>query len=79
MTTHIESYKKTIEEFCQSVSVHLCLEEIFPVTAIPSSLKFETATFILDCDPDDYTLNDIRTLLSNVFERLAKEGDFQYC
>ena len=71
-TTHIESYKKTIEEFCQSVSVRLCLEEIFPVTAIPSSLKFETATFVLDWNPDDYTLNDIRTLLSNVFEWLAK-------
>ena len=70
--THIESYKKMIEEFCQSVSVRLCLEELFPVTATPPSIRFETATFVLDWDPDDYTLNDIRTLLSVVFERLAK-------
>ena len=72
VTTHIECYKKTIEEFCQSVSVRLCLKEIFPVTATPTPLISETATFVLDWDPDDYTLNDIRTLLSVVFEQLAK-------
>ena len=54
------------------MSVRLCLEEIFPITATPTPLISETATFVLDWDPDDYTLNDIRTILSVVFERLAK-------
>ena len=70
--THIESYKETIDRFCQSVSVRLCLEEIFPVTATPPCLKHETATFILNWDPDDHMLNDITNLLSAVFERLHK-------
>ena len=69
---HIESYKEAIDQFCQSVSVRLCLEEIFPVTATPPPLKYETATFVLNWDPDDYMLNDIRSLLSAVFERLDK-------
>ena len=70
--THIDSYEKVIEEFCRSVSVRLCLQEIFPVTFTPSSLKCETATFVLNWDPGDYMLNDITNLLSEVFERLHK-------
>ena len=69
---HIESYKEAIDQFCQSVSVRLCLEEIFPVTATPPPLKYETATFVLDWDPDDYMLNDIRSLLVAVFEKIGK-------
>ena len=70
--THIESYKKTIEEFCQKSTVCLCLEEIFSVTTTPTPLTGETATFVLNWDPDGYTLNDIRALLSAVFQQLAK-------
>ena len=70
--THIDSYKETVEKFCQSSSVRVCLEEIFSATTTPTPLISETATFVLDWDPDDYTLNDIRTLLSVVFQRLAK-------
>ena len=69
---HIEAYKKMVEEFCQSSSVRVCLEEIFSATTTPTPLIGETATFVLDWDPDDYTLNDIRTLLLAVFKRLAK-------
>ena len=69
--THIESYKETIDQFCQTVSVRLCLEEIFPVTATPLSFKFETAIFVLDWDADDHELNDMRELLSIVIERLC--------
>ena len=71
-STHLECYKKTIEHFCQSVSLRLCLEEAFSATKTPPTLKCETVIFVLDWDPDDFTLNDIRTLLSAVFERLAK-------
>ena len=70
--TYIVSYTKDIEEFCQNSSIRVCLDEIFSVTIISPPLKCETVTFVLDWDPDDYTLNDIRTLLSAVFQRLAK-------
>ena len=70
--THIESYKKTIEEFCQKSTVRVCLEQTFSVTTTPTPLTGETATFVLNWDPDGYTLNDIRALLSAVFQRLAK-------
>ena len=71
--THIEAYKKTVEEFCQSSSVHVCLEEIFSVTTTPTPLIGDTATFVLAWDPDDYTLNDIRTLLSAVLAMIVLE------
>ena len=69
---HIESYKEFVDQFCDTVSVRLCLKENFPVTMTPTSLNCETATFVLDWNPTDSTLNDIRALLSAVFQRLAK-------
>ena len=69
---HIQTYKMSIEEFCATVSVRLCLDESFRISSTSSSLKCETATFILDWNPDDYTLNDIREVLSECFERLSK-------
>ena len=69
---HIESYNEFIDQFCDTVSVSLCLKEKLPVTMTPTSLTCETATFVLDWNPNDSTLNDIRALLSAVFLRLAK-------
>ena len=69
--TYIVSYTKAIE-FCQNSSIRVCLDEIFLVTMTSPPLKCETVTFVLDWDPDDYTLNDIRTLLSAVFQRLLR-------
>ena len=68
----IKSYERTLEEFCQSISVRLCLEETFPVTTTLSPLICETVTFVLDWDPDGCTLNDIKCLLSVAFEKLCK-------
>ena len=68
----IESYKKDIDQFCQSISVRLCLQEIFPATATASPLKDETATFVLNWDPDESMLSDITNIMPAVFERLDK-------
>ena len=69
---HIQTYKISIEAFCTTVSVRLCLDESFRLSTTSSSLKCETATFILDWNPDDYVLDDIRDVLSECFERLSK-------
>ena len=69
---HIQAYKMSIEAFCATVSVRLCLGENFRLSTTSSSLKCETATFILDWNPDDYILDDIRDVLSECFERLSK-------
>ena len=68
----IESYKKVIDQFCQSISVRLCLQEIFPATATATPLQDETATFVLNWDPDESMLSDITNIMPAVFERLDK-------
>ena len=68
---HIESYKSTIAEFCRNISISLALEERFKVPDHSSPLQCETATFVLDWNPDLYTIDDARCLLSDAFERLS--------
>ena len=68
---HIKAYKDTIDEFCQTVTVRLCLDESFEMSK-SSSLKCETATFVLEWNPDETSLADIKNLLSIAFERLNK-------
>ena len=65
--SYIEAYKSYMEEFCRTVSVKLCLDESFNVKT-SSSLKGETATFILDWDSDDCMINDIEDILSVCLE-----------
>ena len=65
----IETYKCDVEQFCKEVSVRLVLEERFRATS--SNLKCETATFVLDWNPDHCTIDDVRCLLSVAFERLS--------
>ena len=70
---YIESYKKTVEDFCQSVHVRHCLGETFSVTISSPLLKDEIITVVLDWDPDNCTLNDITNLISHIFpEGLSK-------
>ena len=64
---YIELYKKTVDEFCQSVSVRQCLGETLSVTTSPPSLKDETITVVLDWDPDNCTLKDIINVMSRIF------------
>ena len=69
---HIQTYKKSIEEFCRTVSLRLCLGESFRMLSSSTFLKCETATFILDWNPDDCVVNDIKDVLSECFERLSQ-------
>ena len=63
---HIQTYRETIKEFCKEVSVTLCLREKFGEASL---LEYEKITFVLDWDPDEYTLEDIRNILSITFEK----------
>ena len=67
---YIEEYKSYKEEFCRTVSVKLCLDESFKVKT-SSSLEGETATFILDWNPDKCVINDIKEILSVCLEELS--------
>ena len=66
---HIQTYEQTIDDFCKNVSVTLCLQETFRVANVPSPLQCETINFVLDWDPDQCTLDDIRDILSMTFEK----------
>ena len=68
---HIKSYKAEINKFCQTMSVRLCLNETFQVSVPHTPLKCETATFVLDWNPDEHMLDDVRNLLSATFESLS--------
>ena len=68
---HINTYKEEIEKFCQTMSVRLCLNETFQVSVSHTPLKCETATFVLDWNPDEHTLDDVRNLLAATFESLS--------
>ena len=65
---HIESYKSSIAEFYKNISISLALKERFKYS---SPLQFETATFVLDWNPDHYTIDDAKCLLSDALERLS--------
>ena len=69
---HITTYKKEIDTFCQTLSARLCLNETFQVTVSHTRLQCETITFVLDWNPDDYMLDDVRNLLSVAFETLSR-------
>ena len=68
---HISTYKEEIVKFCQTMSVHLCLKETFQVTVPHTPLQCETITFVLDWNPDEHMLDDVRNLLSATFESLS--------
>ena len=68
---HIKTYKEEIEKFCQTMSVRLCLNETFQVNVPHTPLQCETITFVVEGNPDDYVLDDIRNLLSATFESLS--------
>ena len=69
---HIKIYKNAVEKFSDEVAVELCLGKHFHMAQIPSCLKCETAKFVLDWNPDNTTLNDIRDILAVSLKKLAK-------
>ena len=69
---YIDGYKKSIDESCQNLSISLCLNEPFDVVKSNPPLKCETATFVLDWEPDQHKLKDIKGILSKTCGKLVK-------
>ena len=69
---YIEEYKDIIEKFSQKVAIKLCLGERFQITQNLLPLKCETAKFVLDWNPENTTLNDVRNILAVSFQKLEK-------
>ena len=68
---HISAYKSTIDKFCEEVKLSMCVNENF--TTGPSSLlKCETIEFVLEWEPDECSLDQIRNLLVTVFNDIAQ-------
>ena len=68
---HIKDYKKEIEEFCKKTQAHFCLNETFQVSVPHTPLKCEAITFVIDLNPDNFTLEDANNLLSDAFDKLS--------
>ena len=60
---HIRAYKAKLKEFCETLSISLCLTERF--SSIPH-LQCQTVTFVLDWEPEEHLLKDIEDLLAKV-------------
>ena len=69
---YIKEYKTVMEEFCQSISVRLCLKESFEAVRTHPPLRCETATYVFDWEPDEHNLKDIRDILSKSSGRFVK-------
>ena len=68
----IQKYKDDIKMFCEQTKASLCLNESFEVIKIYSLLKCETAIFVFDWDPEDYTLEDIREIIAESVEKIVQ-------
>ena len=66
---HIKSYKTELKKFCKCLSISLCLKERF--ASIPH-LQCETVTFVLDWEPEEHVLNDIKDLLAKASGKLLR-------
>ena len=69
---YIEQYKTTLEEFCHSLSIDLCLKEKFDAVNTSPSLQCETATYVFDWRPDEKKLKDIVDILFKTSGKLVK-------
>ena len=75
----IKTYKTFVQSFCKN-NIASFLEETFKERKSHSLLKCETAIFVLDWDPTNYTLQDIRDIIAesveeNVQIRVIREGN----
>ena len=76
---HIQMYKHAIQSFCKETKASLCLDKSFKATNTPFHLQCETAEYVLNWDPKDCTLEDIKYILSesvggNVQIHVIREG-----
>ena len=67
---HIKDYQAAVDEFCTKVRLSLCENQSF-ITSPSTQLKCETVEFVLEWEPDDYFLSEIRDLLRKAFKDMA--------
>ena len=60
----IEKYEEQVDDFCKKITVDLCLKQKFEVVRRPQPLLCEKLTFILDWEPQNCSLKDIRDILT---------------
>lgn len=65
---HIETYKKQVEEFCKQFLTSLSCSQSLQVMRTPQTLSSETLVFVLDWEPRNCTMNDIRDLIRKASE-----------
>ena len=68
---YIKEYQAAIDAFCNEVKLSVCENQSFS-TNLSTLLKCETVEFVLEWEPDDYTLTQIRALLTEAFKDLIK-------
>ena len=64
--THIQAYKDVVRSFCKKIKPFL--DETLKESKSHSLLKCETADFVLDWDPTNYTLQDIHDIIAESVE-----------
>ena len=80
---YITEFKKAVNTFCEEVKLSVCCKESFKRILSSHPLTCETIEFVLEWKTDEYTLSDIKHLMSKAFEdsantiqvRLINEGN----
>ena len=65
----VKKYKEKVDCFCSKISLGFMLDKMF---LAESFLICETIQFVLDWEPDEHTLDDIRRLIKKAFKDLNK-------
>ena len=65
----ITDYNKTVNEFCRNLKIEFLLEKKLSTSDF---LICETIEFVLDWDPADHLLKDIRRLIEKAFKGMSR-------
>ena len=65
----ISDYNKTVNEFCRNLKIEFLLEKKLSESDF---LICETIEFVLDWDPADHLLKDIRRLIEKAFKGMSR-------
>uniref|UniRef100_A0A1X7UJP3 Death domain-containing protein n=1 Tax=Amphimedon queenslandica TaxID=400682 RepID=A0A1X7UJP3_AMPQE len=66
----IKDFEEAVDDFCSKIKVKFMLNKKLSLAV--SSLTCERVEFVLEWEPDEHTLDDIRRLLEKAFEDLGK-------
>ena len=67
----IKKFKTQVNLFCDEVKLSMCFKERFKNISSSHHLICETIEFVLGSQADDYTLTDIKKLLSTSFKSVV--------